>query len=831
MENALVMIAVLDKKGTIFAWNHAAESITGYTKAAVIGNTNVWKSLYPDKNYRNSVTRRIAEILAAKDSFENFETTIHTRTGTPRIILWNTKEIVREGMSRIVAVGQDVTHLKELDAFRQSIIDNANDLITVLDSKGKILVWNKAAELITGYLQNEVVGNREIWKWLYPDTDYRRTITKRITDIITTKKYFENIETTIVTKTGEQRIISWNTKQIGSGGNYQAIAIGRDITEIAKAKREIKRNAEFQESVIINAKLWMTFLDNKNNVVIWNKAAEEITGYTHEEVVGHGNIWKWIYPDNGYRKVVTRKIIDIVSNKKFLENFETDIRTKSGETRRISWNTRELDGDDGERLGYIVVGNDITEIAKAKREIKRNAAFQESIIINAKLWMTFLDNKNNVVIWNKAAEEITGYTRDEVVGHGKIWKWIYPDDAYRKEVTKKIIDIVSNKKYLENFETDIRTKSGEIKKIRWNTRVLLDEDGNGIGNIVIGSDITEIIKARQEIQRNAAFQESVIINAKLWMTFLDNKNNVVIWNKAAEEITGYTRDEVVGHGNVWKWIYPDDAYRKEVTKKIIDIVKNKKYLENFETDIRTKAGETRRISWNTRELDGDDGERLGYIVVGNDITEQRKTEAFRESIINNANVLITVLDSKGKILVWNMAAETITGYLRNEVIGTRDIWKWLYPDADYRRSVTKQITSIITSRKYFEDLETTIVTKSGEQRIILWNTRQIGSGGDYQAIAIGRDVTERKRAEEALLAYISEMGMRLKQPVEIVRDNLQETVHLINGGKLTKEEMVTMLEGQVRNATQIAANVQEFQKAIAEKNKEIPEAYRKFLEG
>ncbi len=43
--------------------------------------------------------------------------------------------------------------------------------------------------------------------------------------------------------------------------------------------------------------------------------------------------------------------------------------------------------------------------------------------------------------------------------------------------------------------------------------------------------------------------------------------------------------------------------------------------------------------------------------------------------------------------------------------------------------------------------------------------------------------------------------------------------------------MVTMLEGQVRNATQIAANVQEFQKAILEKNKEIPEAYRKFLEG
>ncbi len=69
LENALVMIAVLDKKGKIFAWNHGAESITGYTKAEVIGNTSVWKSLYPDKDYRNRVTAKIAQILATKKLF------------------------------------------------------------------------------------------------------------------------------------------------------------------------------------------------------------------------------------------------------------------------------------------------------------------------------------------------------------------------------------------------------------------------------------------------------------------------------------------------------------------------------------------------------------------------------------------------------------------------------------------------------------------------------------------------------------------------------------------------------------------------------------------
>jgi PAS domain S-box-containing protein len=186
---------------------------------------------------------------------------------------------------------------------------------------------------------------------------------------------------------------------------------------------------------------------------------------------------------------------------------------------------------------------------------------------------------------------------------------------------------------------------------------------------------------------------------------------------------------------------------------------------------------------------------------------------------------------RGKVLLWNKGAELITGYSRDDVVGNSTIWKHLYPDAEYRSTITRQITGIISEQRYFENLVTMIVTKTGERRIISWNTKQIEASGGYNEIAVGRDITEQRHAEEALLAYISEMAMRLKNPVEIIRDNLQEIAALIKEGKLTKEEMVTMLEGQVRNAKQVAANVQEFQKAIAEKNKDIPEAYRSFLSG
>ena len=261
---------------------------------------------------------------------------------------------------------------------------------------------------------------------------------------------------------------------------------------------DISTLIRFLEDIIMNAKLWMTFQDLKGNILIWNHAAGELTGYSANEVLNRNDIWKRLYPDPEYRNRVTGMIVDIISNKKYLENFETTIRTKSGATRKISWNTRELTGSDGARLGYIVIGNDITEISQVKEQIKRYAEFQESLVTNAKLWMMFLDTENRVTIWNRTAEEISGYSHEEVTGDTKIWRWLYPDEGYRRQVTEKIVGIIRSNNYLENFETVIRTKAGEERNILWNTRELTNDEGGRLGYIVVGSDITDQIRSKAE---------------------------------------------------------------------------------------------------------------------------------------------------------------------------------------------------------------------------------------------------------------------------------------------------------------------------------------------
>jgi len=329
--------------------------------------------------------------------------------------------------------------------------------------------------------------------------------------------------------------------------------------------------------------------------------------------------------------------------------------------------------------------------------------------------------------------------------------------------------------------------------------------------------------------QKSCIEAGFLDNALVLIAVLDEKGRVISWNHAAETITGYSRDEVVGSANIWKHLYPDKEYRRGVTQKIADILKTKNYFENLETVIRTRSGDSHTILWNTKTILEAGMPRT--IAVGMDVTTEREATLFRNSIIDNANVLIAVLDPKGTVQVWNKAAEVITGYSAGEVIGRHDIWKKIYPDTVYRRSVTQKISQVITEHNSFENIETTIHTKNGEERILSWNTRQIGTGGTLHEIAIGRDITDQRKAEEALVAYMTEMTMRLKQPVSIVSSTLLESAQLMKNGLLDKDETIMVFEGQARNAAQIEANIQEFQKAIVEKNKSIPEAYRKFLEG
>ncbi|KAA0011535.1 MAG: PAS domain S-box protein [Thermoplasmata archaeon] len=240
------------------------------------------------------------------------------------------------------------------------------------------------------------------------------------------------------------------------------------------------------------------FIDKKGKIVYANKKTEEITGYSREELYSpQFSFLNLVVPEE--REKARKIYIELLTNGG-TSLCECAIVDGHGGRKEILVNATVIPYEDEEAMLCIVT--DITKIKETEKEVRKLNQYLESIIENANVWLDVLDEEGNIVIWNKAAEEISGYTKEEVVGHAKIWEWLYPDEEYRKKIFSKEMAMIKEGDVVENFETEIRAKDGKKKIISWHSKNLIDEEGRPIGLVALGIDITEMKQMQEKLMEH-----------------------------------------------------------------------------------------------------------------------------------------------------------------------------------------------------------------------------------------------------------------------------------------------------------------------------------------
>ncbi len=189
---------------------------------------------------------------------------------------------------------------------------------------------------------------------------------------------------------------------------------------------------------------------------------------------------------------------------------------------------------------------------------------------------------------------------------------------------------------------------------------------------------------------------------------LDKSGNVVRFNKAAEQVSGFSRDEVIGQP-LWNRLIPEEQ-REEVRGVFSELVSG--HFPNHHTGHwLTRDGERRLIEWTNTALKGGDGCVEYVIAAGTDVTEKRSTEEELKiaAVAFNTNEAIVVTDPAARILRANRMFTEITGYEEEEVIG--------------------KTTSLLKSGRHDEAFYREMWSRLGEQGHWMgevWNRRKNG---------------------------------------------------------------------------------------------------------
>ncbi len=264
---------------------------------------------------------------------------------------------------------------------------------------------------------------------------------------------------------------------------------------------EIEKNQElsqFRESIIENANIWLNVLDESGRVVVWNKAAESISSYTKEEVVGHDQVWEWLYPEQGYREEILSTVMAIIEKNEVLQDFETTIQRKDGEKRIISWHSRNLKDDKAKPIGSIALGRDITKHTQAEIALKESEDKYKELVQHAPTGIYEFDmEKLKFISVNDVMCEYAGYSKDEFLA---LDPFELLDEDSQKKLTRLIEDVFTQKPDQLSEEYKMVGKNQEKIWVLVNSKFFYEDDIPKRAMAVV-HDLTDIRQAEEERRR------------------------------------------------------------------------------------------------------------------------------------------------------------------------------------------------------------------------------------------------------------------------------------------------------------------------------------------
>jgi PAS domain S-box-containing protein len=513
-----------------------------------------------------------------------------------------------------------------------TVVRDSNDAITIQDFEGRITAWNRGAELMYGYGEEEAlqmsIGRLTASGKVEEQNDFTRRLLAG--------EKISSFETQRVTKDGRLLDV-WLTvtKLVDDAGKVIGIAsTERDITE---RKREAEK-ASRMVTVVRDSNDAITIQDFEGRITAWNHGAELMFGYSEQEALKM-KIWQ-LAPTNkaAEQKDFNRRLF---AGEK-VTSFETQRVTKDGRVLDVWMTVTKLVDDAGNPIGLASTERDITARKRAEEEASRMV----TVVRDSNDAITIQDFEGKITAWNRGAELMYGYSEAEALA-ANIDRLTTPGKvAEQKDFIRRLFA----GERVTSFETQRVTKDGRVLDVWMTVTKLVDDAGNPIGLASTERDIT----ARKRAEEEASRMVTVVRDSNDAITIQDFEGKITAWNRGAELMYGYSEAEALA-ANIDRLTTPGKvAEQKDFIRRLFAGER----VTSFETQRLTKDGRLLDVWLTVTKLVDDAGKVIGIASTERDITERKR--AVEEVHKLNANLEQRVIDRTAALEAANKELEAFS---------------------------------------------------------------------------------------------------------------------------------------------------------------------------
>ncbi len=539
----------------------------------------------------------------------------------------------------------------------------------------------------------------------------------------------------------------------------RALRLAEERTARKRAEKDLRDSEERFRLLVSGVKDYaICMLDPDGRISSWNAGAELVLGHRARDVIGQH--FGCFYRESERNSGKPPRDLEIAAAEGRFE--EENWRVRGGSIPFWAHvDIRALRDGSGQLRGFTQVTRDVTERMRTQEALRKSEERYRRLVELCPDALMVLHH-GDIAFLNTAAQRLLSANEPEQLLGRPFLEFIHPDG--REAVAARLERLAareSNSPWTGNAsappfveETIVRLDGSEVCAEIGAIRMTFQDEP---AMQIILHDINAQKHAVAAMRASEARKTAVLETSLDAIVGIDHKGVVREWNPAAEKMFGHRRDQVLGN---------------RLEALIIPPATTQKYLPGLADYLMTGAGSLlgRPIEVTARRANGEEfpielaltqipvADPPFYTAFMRDITDRknseealRRSEARKSAILESALDAIVTIDAQGKIIEWNPAAEKIFGYSRELALG-RAFTELMAPasNEELNRKGLGRYLQTGRGRLLGQRLELMALRANGAEFPVELTITHISSGEQTVFTSFIRDITERRRTEEAL---------------------------------------------------------------------------------